>query len=235
MKIIRMLLIGLSMNQWAIAAPVLNVNTAGADSITVYPDHIDKNLYYTSPSRVTLAKDDQGVPKFLYYEWRSWWGGENTMVSLNLTANWNQTEVNKVKANILLINPNAKFAALPFASSKLSFKDLGEFIETESCNHLGGVIESEQSCVIELGRAGRRAFAATVSTGQMFAVDITYWVNGVVQLGDGSFKTVDKGEGIYQVSGGIGGADLIKYPNLFLDEHGKPIDLSKRLIPFSDV
>ena len=53
----------------AFALPVLNANTPGAETVTVFPDHSDPNLYYTAPTVFTISKNEEGIPNFSYMEY----------------------------------------------------------------------------------------------------------------------------------------------------------------------
>ncbi len=224
-QLIGILLAALNGLNLAIAAPVMNMNTPGAQTITLYPDHLDKNLHYIVPSTVMIPKNEQGVPRFQYVEGSNFWGTKKAIISVTLHPQYQAADVEAVRANVLKINPNAQFTVIPFSKSKITIHgSLAPYVDDDECEHIAGVIGQEQSCIIKLNSIGRKVFLATVTSGQMFAVDLSYEIDGMIQQADGTYKNSHHE---YQVSGSIGGVELSKHPQLFINEEGKLVDINK--------
>lgn len=217
MKYILMLMaVGLA--QSVQAMPVLNMNTKGAESVTVFPDHLDRNLHYLAPTVFVVAKDENGRPNFSYLEYRNAQGGRRAILQTTLRPDFSYAEIEKAKNEIRKLNPAAQFTALPFEATSVNFVDsLKELLVSSDCKHRAGTVADEQSCAFRLSSRGIKVMRPMLKVGLTVSTSFKYAINGVHQNADGSYTTK---QNVYEVAGRIGGPELAKYPELFRDERG---------------
>lgn len=205
----------------AFALPVMNLNSPGAESITVFPDHKDKDLYYLAPVVMTTAKDENGIPVFSYMEYVHWLS-TRAVVQTTMKPAFNQAEINRAKDQIRKVNPNAKFNALPFTRSLVIFGDiLDPFIISSECDHAGGLIGDEQICSFNLNSKGRSVLRSMFRRGVALTMHLEYSIEGVIQQAEGTYKDASN---TYRMAGRIGGSELAQYPQLFQDSLGRIIN-----------
>jgi hypothetical protein len=214
------LLLGLASAGSAMALPVLNANTPGAETVTVFPDHSDPNLYYTAPTVFTVSKNEAGVPNFSYIEYLTS-GYRRAFIQATLRPNFTDSEMEKAKQNILAINPAARFTALPFEKASVSFTDSLKVLMVESdCQHPAGTVGDEQTCAFHLRNQGVKVLRPMLKKGLAITTQFVYTINGVRQNADGTYENQFS---TYQVAGRIGGPDLAAHPELFQDYNGNTI------------
>lgn len=214
------LALGLLSTTSAFALPVLNSNTPGAESVTVFPDHADPNLYYTAPTVFTVSKNAAGVPNFSYIEYLTN-GYRRAFIQTTLRPNFTYEDMERAKQNILAKNPLARFAALPFESAHVSFLDSLKVLMVESdCRHPAGTVGDEQTCAFHLRNQGVKVLRPMLKKGLTITTQFVYTINGVRQNADGSYSNQFN---TYQVAGRIGGEDLAAHPELFQDYKGETI------------
>lgn len=215
------MLLGLASAGSAMALPVLNKNTPGAETVTVFPDHSDPNLYYTAPTVFTISKNEAGVPNFSYIEYLTN-GYRRAFIQATLRPNFTYSEMEKAKQNILAINPAARFTALPFEKASVSFTDSLKVLMVESdCQHPAGTVGDEQTCAFHLRNQGVKVLRPMLKKGLAITTQFVYTINGVRQNADGSYENQFN---TYQVAGRIGGPDLAAHPELFQDYKGNTIN-----------
>lgn len=223
--IILSMLLGLASTGSAPALPVLNANTPGAETVTVFPDHADPNLYYTAPTVFTVSKNEAGVPNFSYIEYLTS-GYRRAFIQATLRPNFTYSEMEKAKQNILAINPAARFTALPFEKASVSFTDSLKVLMVESdCQHPAGTVGDEQTCAFHLRNQGVKVLRPMLKKGLAITTQFVYTINGARQNADGTYENQLN---TYQVAGRIGGPDLAAHPELFQDYNGNTI---KALLP----
>jgi hypothetical protein len=209
-------------NSPAMALPVLNGNIPSNQMVTIYPDNQDKNVFYLVPRRLKMASDPQGQPEFLYTDVSRSLFTTGGVIQVSMVPDFSEKELEAAKANILAFNPQAKFAVVPFISSKLIFDNrLLGLVESSDCNHHGGVVGSEQACVIGLSSQGRRVLLDSLKKRGTIYIHFQYEVAGVRE---DAKKGYEAAIGTWDISGAIGGAGLSAHPELFLDTHGLPIE-----------
>lgn len=205
----------------AFALPVLNKNTPGAETVTVFPDHSDPNLYYTAPTVFTISKNEAGVPNFSYIEYLTG-GYRRAFIQATLRPNFTYSEMEKAKQNILAINPSARFTALPFEKASVSFTDSLKVLMVDSdCQHPAGTVGDEQTCAFHLRNQGVKVLRPMLKKGLAITTQFVYTINGVRQNADGTYVNQFN---TYQVAGRIGGPDLAAHPELFQDYKGNVIN-----------
>lgn len=196
-----------------LAVPIVNENVANSGMITIYPDHQNPNQYYIAPNVVTIARNDQGEPYFVYDEYRKRVFSLIGVMQMTLIPAYTREDLELAKKEILKKNPSAKFSGLPFVKSSLSLTgELPELIATNQCNHAGGLIGQEQACTMVLTSKGRYLFLASVERRTLFTtLQFMYSVQAVVRKADGSFKdqVIEHGMAV-RIDGGL----LSQYPNL---------------------
>ena len=203
----------------AFALPVLTRNAPGAETITIYPDHLDANLYYIAPTVVTVSKNEHGVPNLSYMEYGSGWR-KGAILQFTLRSDFTHQAIGAAKENILRVNPGARFAGLPLSAAAIDFNDIGKgLIASSDCRHPAGTIGDEQSCVFELTPRGITVLRPALKRGLTITMQFIYSVVGVADTATG---LVDK-TGTFQVAGRVGGPELANYPELFADRHGRVI------------
>lgn len=203
----------------AFALPVLTRNAPGAETITIYPDHLDANLYYIAPTVVTVSKNEHGVPNLSYMEYGSGWR-KGAVLQFTLRADFTHHAIGVAKETILRANPAARFAGLPLSSAEIDFSDLGKgLIASSDCRHPAGTLGDEQSCVFELTPRGITVLRPALKRGLTITMQFRYSVAGVADTATG---LVDR-TGTFQVAGRVGGPELAKFPELFSDRHGRII------------
>jgi hypothetical protein len=199
------------------AMPILNMNTPGAENLTVYPDHMNPNLYYLVPTVFVVSRNERGVPNFSYMEYDSG-PYDRAVLQTTLRPYFAQGELDGVKARILQMNPQAAFTALPFVDTKVRFDGvLKDLIVHSACHHRAGTVSDEQSCSFVLNRQGIKALRPMLRTGIAITTQFEYGISGVEQQPDGSYQAK---RNTFQVAGRIGGPELAKHPELFRDEDG---------------
>lgn len=209
---------GLSSQAWAL--PVMNLNAPGAELLTVFPDHQDKNLYYLAPAVMTVAQDDRGLPFFSYIEFLDGFV-THAIVQATLRPAYRSDAVNATKESILKSNPNAKFTSIPYSNSKLVFSDaLKPLVEQSYCTHIAASVGEEQSCSFEFNSRGRKVLRSMFREGLTISMQLEYSIEGVVQKEDGSYSSKSN---LYSIAARLGGGDLKKFPELFRDRNGRPI------------
>lgn len=205
----------------ASALPVLNSGTAGAEMVTVLPDHENKNLYYLAPTVFVVAKDSTGAPNFSYIEYYSSGGSKRAVLQTTLRPDFSYEAIEKAKAEIRKYNPAATFTALPFESTKVNFTDaLKDLMIATDCKHQAGTVADEQTCAFKLSRRGIKVITPMLRRGLAIATQFAYQINGVRKNADGSYQNQ---QNPYQVAGRIGGTELAQYPELFRGADGRPL------------
>ncbi len=219
-KLLQLLVCLIGLYQNAYALPVMNLSSPGGIDYTFFPDHQNPNLYYVAPNRISLANRG-GLPEFSYVEY---WQNEarHATIQALIQPVYEQERLERSKQGVLAINPNAVFAHLPLASSRVVFSGLRAFIVSSACEHNAGHAFDLQSCIVSLNNRGRMVFRNLLKIGNAINIQYEYKVAGVAQQADGSF--IDS-ERIYQISGAIGGPELALHPELFRDARGNMIDL----------
>lgn len=206
----------------AMALPVLNANTPGAEAVTIFPDHADKNLYYLAPTVFVVSKNETGVPNFSYLEFHPHIFTTHAIIQATLRPDFTYEGIEQAKRGILAKNPAARFAALPFDDSSVEFADsLKPLIESSDCKHPAGTVADEQTCAFELNSKGISVLRPMLKQGLAITTQFLYRIQGVRQNADGSYTG---SVNTYQVAGRIGGQDLAKHPELFRDSGGDVID-----------
>jgi hypothetical protein len=206
----------------AFALPVLNANAPGAETVTVFPDHADPNLYYTAPTVFTVSKNEAGVPNFSYVEYLTG-GYRRAFVQTTLRPNFTYSEMQKTKQQILAMNPAARFTALPFERARVAFADsLKDMMVQTDCLHPAGTVGDEQTCTFHLRNQGVKTLRPLLKKGHLaITTQFVYTINGVRQNADGTY-TNQLNE--YQVAGRIGDSDIAAHPELFQDYKGNTIN-----------
>ncbi len=206
------------------ALPVLNLNAAGAQAVTIYPDHQDKNLYYTAPQVMLVAKDDAGAPLFSFLEYKEgFFYKTRAIVQLTLRPQFSQKMMNEAMEGVLKHNPNAKFTGIPFVKSNLIFStSLKPLIEEQECTHQAGILGDEQVCNFRLNPQGRAVLLPMFLSPLGLTVQLGYEIMGAVQQADGSYKDQAL---TFQMGGRIGGTEFRDFPGNFRDRHGDPLEL----------
>lgn len=200
----------------AFSAPVLNRSAPAGEGIMVYVDHLDPNLYYLSPQTISVQKSETGRPLFSYIEYREDDGvfsRKQAIMQMLMMPEFNSEKIKIAEAKILAINPNAKFASLPFVHSSIAFTpEMHKLVITGSCSHGAGDVGQSVACTISLTAQGRNVMGKLLKSGKELSVSFSYLVDGMNQLPDGSY--VSKQNPI-TVAGAIGGPDFENYPDLF--------------------
>ncbi len=209
-------LIIFALGSTAYAAPILNRGTPAGAGILIYPDHLDKNLYYLNPTSIGMARDEKGVPLFSYTEYFaqiSWGAPYSAIIQVMMTPTVNSELVQKAQESIKILNPNAVFSALPFHESHIILTpDLKKLINPNSCTHRAGVMGQLQDCTIDLTPAGRRVIRPMLLRGMILSVQFEYTISGMNEKPDGTFEAAEASMG---VGGYIGGPELSQHPELF--------------------
>src|SRR5262245_61363450 len=112
----------LAFAQEAWPAPVMNLNAPGAENVTIYPDHLDKSLYYIAPTRMLLNRDEAGVPVFRFME-EAHFLSKKAVIQSELVPSFSQKDIELAQTRIRALNASARFAALPFLDSQVVFGD----------------------------------------------------------------------------------------------------------------
>lgn len=203
------------------ALPIVNESVGTNTVYTVYADHLDKNLYYLSPNYMGLAYDEDGMPLFNYTEYKVGFRSyRSTAMMILKVANYREELLN-TKNEVLSINPNAKFAPIPFVSSKLEFDgQFKELILGHSCEHVAGEYNSEQSCIINFSEFGRKVFRNTISKRIALVFRFSYSVEGFARDADDSLIPTSRN---FMIAGRVGGGELLSHPELFTDWKGRVI------------
>lgn len=208
----------------AFALPIVNESVATNSIYTVYLDHNDSNLYYISPNFMSVAMDEDGIPLFNYTEYKV--GGyfsrkRNANIQMILRVANYEEQLNIAKDTILKDNPNAKFALVPFVSSRIEFDDKfrGMFID-HSCTHPSGEYSAEQSCILNLSHFGHIVFKNNIQKRLTLVLKFFYEVQGVERKADNSFQDATRE---FQIAGRVGGDILAPHPHLFTDYKGRYI------------
>lgn len=203
----------------ASAAPVLN-DSGPAMSMTAFPDSVDPNLYYLAPTELSVAHDDAGVPEFSFLE-QSGFFSDSALVQTTMAPSYSAEDLTEAENSITKADPKARFAPLPFSSSSVIFDvSLGKFVKTSDCNHPAGVVGQAESCSFQLTSDGAKVMLSSFKTGLTLTLQFQYTVDGVIEKTDRSYVAQTN---TYAVAGLLGGAELAKYPQLFLDSDGHEI------------
>ena len=167
--------------------------------------------------------DETGMPRFSYQDLRVR-TGTHGIVQTTLCARYSDAELNEAKAFLLGRNPNSRFAALPFLSSRLVFSTVLEpFIVKEFCTHTAGLVGDAQTCSFRLNNAGRRVFLKQILERVVMSHQYEYTVSGFIKQADGTFAPQQTTYGLAAV---IGGGELRNFPQLFSDVNGRPLKMN---------
>jgi hypothetical protein len=202
------------------ALPILN-ESVGTNSIyTIYPDHVDANLYYLSPNFMSVALDEDETPLFNYTEYKVRYKTFANIQMILRVDNY-EAELNKAKTEILRHNPKARFALIPFLKSQMEFDDnFKGMVFNHSCSHIAGEYSAEQSCMMNLTNFGMKVFKNTIHKRLTLLFKFYYEVSGVNRTAENSFIDSTRK---FQIAGRVGGDKLINYPELFTDWKGQII------------
>ena len=203
------------------ALPIVNESVATNSIYTVYRDHNNSDLYYISPNFMSIAEDVDGTPLFNYTEYKV--GGylsrkRNANIQMILRVKNYEEELQMAKDTILSDNPNARFALVPFESSRVEFDDKfrGMFLD-HSCTHPSGEYSAEQSCILNLSHFGHIVFKNNIKK-RLTLVLKFFKVQGVERRADNSFQDATRE---FQIAGRVGGDILAPHPHLFTDYKGR--------------
>lgn len=168
------------------SAPVLNENMAVNTTITVYPDSVNKDLYYYTPQYLGLCSDEKGNIQFAYTEFRPkglLTSKRGLMISTICMKRYDN-EMNAAFAAIRAKNAKAQFVGLPFTATDLKFSDdvFSLLLENSACNHLAGVVGQEESCTVIFSPKGKEVFKKTLRSGLSIVLQYQYTVDGVIRL-----------------------------------------------------
>ena len=213
MKNLLMILLTIAISKKTLAIPVVNENVANSGVMTIYPDHADPHRFYIAPNVVTIAKNQEGVPFFAYNEFIR---GVNTTVGImqmTLVPAYTRDELEIAKAEIIKRDPTAEFSGVPFMQSTLELSgDLPEIMESNQCNHPGGLIGQEQACSMMLTKKGRQLFYMALKHKTIFTtLQFQYSIQAVIRHADGTFTDQIINHGI---AVRIDGDQLSAYRNL---------------------
>lgn len=196
------------------AIPIVNENVANSGMVTIYPDHQDPHRYYIAPNVVKISLNERGVPNFVYNEFRnSVFGSYRGVIQMTLVPAYTREDLEIAKAEIRQKDHAAEFSGLPFVASKLELSgEIPELIESNNCNHAGGLIGQEQSCTMVLTPRGRRFFINSLEKKTMFTtLQFYYTVDAVRKVADGSLRDQEIQHGI---AVRIDGGQLRNFPDL---------------------
>ena len=212
MKLNILILTSILLPNLVFAVPVVNENVANSGVMTIYPDQTNPHRFYIAPNVVTIAKRENGVPLFTYDEYLR---NLNTVgiMQMTLVPAYTRDELETAKAEILKKDPSAEFSGVPFIESSLQLTgELPQLVETNQCNHTGGLIGQEEGCVILLTRQGRHLFYSALAQNKIFTtLQFEYAVQAVVKHADGSFTDqVIR----HAIAVRIDGDQLSKFPEL---------------------
>ena len=217
---IGILLLGL-LSGTAHALPVLNMNTPGAEMVTVFPDHQNKSLYYLAPTVYVVAKDANNLPSFSYMEYRSSSGSRRAVLQATLRPDFTYAMIEAAKAEIRKSNPQAQFTALAFEDTRVEFTDsLKDLLLGSDCKHKAGTVADEQTCAFKLNSTGIRVLKPMLKTGLAITTQFLYKINGVSVDADGKYTNKVN---VYQIAGRIGGPEYANHPELFRGRDGNPL------------
>lgn len=207
----------------ALALPIFNRNTPGAEKATIYPDHQNPNLYYYAPNTMLIATDPAtDAPLFKYNEYYESRRSLVGVVQTILQPSFHEPELQGAFTRIKAQNPQALFVALPFESSQVIFLNQFEpLISSNECTHLAGNVLDDQACVLTFTPRGRATILPAIRSGLGIAIQFRYTVLGVKENADGHYDN-DKRDVV--VGGRIGGSLLGQHPELFVDAYGDPIE-----------
>ena len=211
------------------AVPVMNENSSVSQNTTIFPDHADPNVFYIAPNVISLCLDQDNTPRFSYQDWNTR-AGTNGIVQMTLCARYHDAELAAAKADLLSKHPAARFIALPFTASRISFDTvLAPLILKDFCSHTAGMVGDEQSCSFRLGPQGRRVFLKQVRSRLALTMQYYYSVAGFIRLPSGAFAPFASDFGI---AVRVGGEELKNHPELFVDANGRtikvPVDFPSR-------
>jgi hypothetical protein len=202
----------------------MNLNVPGANNYSFFPDNENPNLYYQAPNHVEVGSTEEGLPLFSYVEYRVGEVRHATVQTLMVPVHSNEA-LTTAQDSVRALNPNATFAALPFASSRMTFgNNLRPLVDSASCDHQAGTAFDQQSCVINLNHRGRRSLRALFRSGMSLAVNYEYTVRGVFRTAEGTYENA---ETVYGISGFIGGPELQAHPELFRDVWGRVLPVTE--------
>lgn len=206
------------------ALPILNRNAPVSGTtpalLTIYPDHQDQNMFYLVPKSMGIAHDSRGVPLFSYMEIPHFLS-TSAVVQVSMAPAFDDSAIDLVEKSILYMNPNAHFAALPFARSRMIFPgQLTDLIESSDCTHDGGVVGSDETCIFRLTPEGRRVLVGAMRARAALFMSLQYTVDGVEDDGKGEYRPTSL---TWTIAGDIGGTELGDCPGLFTDENGNPL------------
>lgn len=208
---------------WSIdgnALPILNRNSPGAEKVILFPDSKDDRLFYYAPNTLVPALNAQGVPLFLYMEYKEFFA-RKAIVQAVLRPGFHDEDLMAAQARVKAIYSNATFAALPFLSSEIEISsELAPLVDQSDCNHMAGNVSDDQNCILKLSARGRTAIAKALRSSGGLSIRFSYKVSGVLEDGDGHYQSKELD---FSVSGRMGGSELKGFPNLFLDPWGNPI------------
>lgn len=183
-----MMILSLLVTFSAQAAPIINENMATSELITVYPDSVDPNLYYYAPNQMEVCRDADGKPVLAVTDIPV---GKvyNTVVMATMCLAY-KSGLKEALEEIRRVNPQARFAGVPFTSSRMILVDkvYELYIWKSACDHVAGVIGQEQSCKFILNSKGRKLFYDNLKQGLGLVLQFQYFISGVVRNGAGGFN-----------------------------------------------
>jgi len=214
----------------AYALPILDQSAGSDHLIFVYPDHLDENLFYATPTSIEIAKSDHAkIPFFSYQEYKDHCAKirlkkchPRAVIRVLLKPKFDLISIEKIRTNLLNKFNEPVITALPFIESSInlekSFKEIDHSQTT--CNHRAGQAGTFQACVIHLTEEGVKLKRKHLKQGMTLMVHFDYKIRGVMTNLDDTFTISQKRFG---VGGSVGGSILKYYPHLFKDADGNII------------
>ncbi len=201
----------ISISAWAL--PVVNENVANLGVLTIYPDHKDPNRYYIAPNIAMISRNSQGVPVFSYFDTRKSFFKPVGIMQMTLVPTFTLEALEVAKSRIIAKNPHAVFNSVPFIKSELALTGtLKSLFSDNLCNHIAGLIDQEQSCILELTSNGRYLFAKAIRHKLLFTtLQFNYTIHAVRLKADGTYEDIEIQHGI---AVRIDGDQLSNYPHL---------------------
>jgi hypothetical protein len=156
--------------------------------ITVYPDEVNKNLYYFVPTTMALVTNDDGSVALGV----SYWGltgkdedGAGANLTFSVRPAVDEEKLTHIADEVKKRNPAAEFAFPPLVSSSVDAILSGAFHDknqdtTQPTHVTGGTVDATQAFSISLTRIGGRAFAnGTSDKLNVLAARYTYKILGI--------------------------------------------------------
>ena len=138
-----------------------------------------------------------------------------------MRAYFHEEERDSAIAEIRGRHPNARFANLPFVSSKMVFNHpMGDLVEVSACDGIAGQIGDEMACSFRYNSKGIKYFRAQMRKNLTIALNFQYSVNGCLRTETGcEMETLT-----HSVAARITGDVVQEYPELFTDRRGRTIN-----------